>query len=544
MRNRLLPLVAVLLCAALALSAAAAWAEEAAGTPSLALDQTELTLAKGKTQQLKTKLENVENPKKAKYTWESSDAEVATVDREGTVKARDGGTAQITCTAELEDGSTLTVSATVIVTVPVSEVKITTKGNTPVAYGESLQLEYTVKPENATDQMIQWTSSKEEILQVDENGVVTALAAGKASITATSSNGKTSKVTLYVPTLSPSADTFTVTMKDNIFHFTYCGANFDKDVKITVKGDCFDYSLVRNDPDIGVMFSALKIGEGTLTVKDQRDENSRFSISVAVTQDAFPAGRMLMIKNAAYDSDTGVLTMTWANTGDRTVTGAEIRINPLDADGNAVLIGDGYMEEILLEERVLHTSIMVNPGQEATVSFATAPEYLTAAGLEVAFDRFEQTRYADDGTAAEITVTELPDDRLCWYSTQENAYTQGPESGEPYTAPENEVFTQAAGAHIGITVIAVPGELAEAYGFICGGLMITAVEEGSPADRFGLQAGDLVFSVNGMDYEEEPYMMTYAAAGLAAGRPVTMLLQRDNEFWTLNLVNSDQDSEQ
>ncbi len=538
MRNRLLPLAAVLLCAALVLSAAAAWAEEAGGTPSLTLEQTELTLAKGKTQQLKTKLENVENPRKAKYTWESSDTEVATVDREGSVKARDGGTARITCTAELTDSSILTAYVTVTVTVPVSEVKITTKGNTPVAFGDSLQLEYTVKPENATDQTIEWSSSKEEILRVDENGVVTALAAGKASITATSSNGKTAKVSLAVPTLHPSSDTFTVTAEDNVFHFTYCGSNFDKDVKVSVKGDCFDYTLIRNEPDISVMINALKAGEGTLTVKDQRDD-SRFTVQVAVTQDAFPAGRLLMIKNAVYDPRTGFLTVTWVNTGDKTVTGAELRINPLDADGNAVVIGEGYMEEILLEERVLHTSAATEPGKEATVTFGTGTEYPSAAGMEIAVDRIEETIFDSEGAAAQRTVQELPDDRMCWYSTLQNAYTAGPENRAPYAAPEDEVFAKAGSVHIGITTIPVTGELADAYGFAYAGLLVTAVEADSPAERIGLEAGDLIFSVNGMDYGEDPYMMTRAAAELADGQPVTMLLQRENEFWRLELVNSD-----
>ena len=124
MRNRLLPLAALMLCLALVLSAVSAGAEEAAA-PTLTLDQTELTLVKGKSQKLKTTLENAENPKKAKYTWESSDPAVASVDKGGTVKAKDGGTAQIICTAELTDGNILTASATVTVTVP-GPVKLST----------------------------------------------------------------------------------------------------------------------------------------------------------------------------------------------------------------------------------------------------------------------------------------------------------------------------------------------------------------------------------------------------------------------------------
>lgn len=67
MRRRLLPAV-LLLCLLLTAFIPAASAEEAAGPARLVLDQTELTLVKGRTQKLKTTLENVENPKKVKFT--------------------------------------------------------------------------------------------------------------------------------------------------------------------------------------------------------------------------------------------------------------------------------------------------------------------------------------------------------------------------------------------------------------------------------------------------------------------------------------------
>ena len=87
--------------------------------------------------------------------------------------------------------------------------------------------------------------------------------------------------------------------------------------------------------------------------------------------------------------------------------------------------------------------------------------------------------------------------------------------------------------------MAVPRELAKAYGFAGGGLLVVAVEQDSAADHIGLEPGDMIFSVNDTDYDDEPYMMTLAAADLAAGLPVTMEMERDNEFWELSLVISD-----
>ena len=244
-------------------------------------------------------------------------------------------------------------------------------------------------------------------------------------------------------------------------------------------------------------------------------------------------GRLLLIGEAAYHPETGILTISWTNTGSLSVTGAEIRINPRNAEGNPLVIGEGYIGEIILEERILHTSVPVGPGETVSVSFAAGADYPEAVSMDIAVDRIETTVFAEDGSVLESVTEELPDDRLCWYSTQQNAYTAGPENGEPYTAPADEVFELAAEVHIGFTALPVTGELAEAYGFAYSGIMITAVEEESPADLIGLEPGDLIYCVNGLYYPSEPYMMTLGAAALASGQPMTLLLERDNEFWEL-----------
>ena len=68
---------------------------------------------------------------------------------------------------------------------------------------ETLQLTATVKPANATIQDIIWTSSNSGVASVDENGLVTALYKGTATITATSSEGgKTAECVVTVNGLS------------------------------------------------------------------------------------------------------------------------------------------------------------------------------------------------------------------------------------------------------------------------------------------------------------------------------------------------------
>jgi hypothetical protein len=532
---------AALLCLLLLLFAVPAFTE---GQPALSLDPAELTLEKGKSLKLACAFEHVDNPKSVKLFWESSDPAVARVNKAGTVKAMEGGSVVITCTAALADGSELTASAAVTVTVPVQSVKILTKANTPIRPGETLQAEYAVTPENATDKTVSWTSSDENVLRVDENGAVTAVSAGKAAVTATSANGKTAKVNLYVPTLVPSADTFSVTATESVYHFTYCGGNFDQNVQIKASGKCFEFSLIRNDPDIGVSFIALQPGEGTLTVTDSKDAGAKFTVAVTVTDSAFPAGRRLLIRSAALDPESGKLTVSWTNTGSETVTEAQLRVIPRDENGNALVIGEGYIEDIPDEERVYHAAVKADPGQTVSASFPVGTAYPGTAGADLAFDRIVTTIYAADGSVAERSELILPDDCLCWYSSKDQAYTAGPETGDPYAPPPEEAFARAAEAPLGFRGVAVTGELAEAYGFAYSGVMVVSVAKDSAAEAMGLEPGDLIYAANGLYYAHEPYFLTLGCAEIAAGNPVTLLIESDNEFYELILTPDAENEEE
>ena len=64
--------------------------------------------------------------------------------------------------------------------------------------GQTNQLRATVLPENATDKTVTWTSSDTNVATVSTDGLVTAVNGGTATITATTSNGKTATCTVKV----------------------------------------------------------------------------------------------------------------------------------------------------------------------------------------------------------------------------------------------------------------------------------------------------------------------------------------------------------
>lgn len=169
---------------------------------SIELNQSNAEIAKGETVQL-TATVLPEDATDKSVTWATSDEAVATVDDNGLVTAVGAGTASITATTV--DGSELTASCTV--TVEPSVVLATSialnQTSAEVTESETLQLTATVLPEDATDKSVTWSTSDEAVATVDQNGLVTALAMGTATITAMTNDGSDLSATCVVHVTSP-----------------------------------------------------------------------------------------------------------------------------------------------------------------------------------------------------------------------------------------------------------------------------------------------------------------------------------------------------
>ena len=104
----------------------------------------------------------------------------------------------------ISDAATLTVNAAA--NVPVTNVLLD-KTSLGLTEDETAQLNATVKPDNATNKAVTWSSSNENVATVDQNGNVKAVGAGKATITATTADGSgvsaTCEVTVNGPVVPP-----------------------------------------------------------------------------------------------------------------------------------------------------------------------------------------------------------------------------------------------------------------------------------------------------------------------------------------------------
>lgn len=121
-------------------------------------------------------------------SWKSSNTSVATVDGNGEVKGIAQGSSVIRATAGGKSANcVVTVTDPNLATVNVTKVEFE-KGVVSLDVDGSETLKVTITPENATDKTLTWKSNKPDIATVDNEGVVTAVAAGNAIITATAHN--------------------------------------------------------------------------------------------------------------------------------------------------------------------------------------------------------------------------------------------------------------------------------------------------------------------------------------------------------------------
>ena len=149
----------------------------------VSLDKTEMTMKKGANKVL-TATVKPSNATNKEVTWSSSDKEVAYVNASGKVSAYKAGVATIT--VKTKDGG-YKATCKVTVTQPVTGIKLS-KTSLTMLVGDEVKINATVKPEDATNKDVTWTSSDITIAKVN-NGKITGKGKGKATITATSNDG-------------------------------------------------------------------------------------------------------------------------------------------------------------------------------------------------------------------------------------------------------------------------------------------------------------------------------------------------------------------
>ncbi len=145
------------------------------------LSPAELTLNNGSTGALELSI--VPNNFTDEVVWRSTNEDVATVTDTGIVEAKGIGTAAVNVTV-----GGLSAVCNVTVMQPVTAIYLSEDSLTMNAL-ETHTLTADVSPETADNKAIEWSSSDEKVVTVDQNGLLTAVAKGTAAITAKALDG-------------------------------------------------------------------------------------------------------------------------------------------------------------------------------------------------------------------------------------------------------------------------------------------------------------------------------------------------------------------
>nr|MCR5102790.1 Ig-like domain-containing protein [Butyrivibrio sp.] len=121
-------------------------------------------------------------------SYKSKNKKIASVNSNGIIKAKKVGKTKIV----ISYGS-ISINVTVVVKKAVKVTSIKLKSKLTMTVGTTKKLKATLKPKKATNKTVKWKSSNTKVATVDENGYVTAVGKGKATITCIAKDGSKKK---------------------------------------------------------------------------------------------------------------------------------------------------------------------------------------------------------------------------------------------------------------------------------------------------------------------------------------------------------------
>ena len=260
--------------------------------------------------------------------WTSSNESVAVVDDNGHVIAKSVG--QTTIMATTIDGSNLTAEAVVIVEPTLAEnITIIYEGNKSLMVGQKAQLSALIYPETATDKSIIWNVQDSNVLNIDANGLVTAISVGESWVSATNSAGHVDYVNFtVVPTMvsSISLDRSSVSLKvgemTRLTAFVYPDDATDK----TLEWMSEDESIAMVDNEGNVLAKSL----GSVVVAAIATDGSGVSASCDITVVPTPVESVAITSEGSTTIKVGETVQLYALVSPETATDKSVVWQSID----------------------------------------------------------------------------------------------------------------------------------------------------------------------------------------------------------------------
>ena len=274
-------------------------------------------------------------------TWRSSNEKMATVDDKGVVTAVAVGVVLIHV---VPISNIYTRSDRCIVTINAKTIAVTgvtlNKTSLDMKVGDSETLTATVAPEDATNKAVTWKSSNESVATVDDNGKVTTVGVGEATITATTTDGEKTaecKVTVKAATVAVTGVSLDQTSLD-------LTVGDSKTLKATVAPlDATNQNVTWESNNTAAAtvdqngaVKAVGVGEATITVTTE-DGSKTATCTVKVSKKAgsisYPTAPVEKLTTDA------AFTITLTKVGD-----GEVTYSSSDTDGKIVVVNSSSGE--------------------------------------------------------------------------------------------------------------------------------------------------------------------------------------------------------
>lgn len=379
----------------------------------------------------------------ADVTWESSDP--ASV----SVEVKDDGTAVVKTVKESEEPVVITATAktddnktfTAIVSVTAEEIHIEsislseTSLELEALESETAQLTVTFNPDNTTDSReITWSSSDPKVATVDNDGVVTAVGSGSATILARTVNGRTAACEVYVPTHITGVDASDITLdrgETKAVEASVIPAGSDDDETLT-----YEIDTTQGTPDAitldGNNVTGVKEGTAYVTITATGAYgNVKPSRTIAVTVKETHLDAVEVtgsgekdeegVYQFRFDAEEPKVNVTWdeAVTDDVSVTyevteGADVAA--VDANGYLTFLGEGAAT-------IRATATATDgAGNVNTLEPVEVKIYVDVIELEgIAFAEDSKDITIETGREAELQILYTPEDTtdrvLTWTSS-------------------------------------------------------------------------------------------------------------------------------
>ncbi|GHT65829.1 hypothetical protein FACS189452_00640 [Bacteroidia bacterium] len=317
--------------------------------------------------------------------------------------------------------------------------------------GDTATLTATVLPANATDKAVTWTSSDSTKATV-ANGVVTAVAAGSATITATAGDNKTatcavtvSAAIVAVTGISLNETTLALTVGDNeTLTATVLPANA-ADPSVTWTSSDDSKATVSSSGEV----TAVAAGTATITATaGAQTATCAVTVSAAIVAVTGISLNETTLALGIGDNETLTATVLPANATDPTVTWTS------SDDTKATVSSSG---EVTAVAEGTATITATAGAQTATCAVTIAPVDVTGISLDAT------TLALAIGENATLTATVLPnnatDPSVTWTSSDDSKATVSSSGEVTAVAEGTATITATAGAQTATCAVTIEGVL-------------------------------------------------------------------------------------